>query len=158
MLSLAQLFATPWTVTHQAPLSVEFSRQKYWGRLPFPTLGDLSDPGIESKSPELQAAFFLSEPPTELAEKRYIDTRHKNSSFIVGVSTNKRPLSSSYKFLKAPPGVPQPAYHQLVVPVQSDTHTWSSRTVGCSAQPAWASLCPSSPRGCLLTPGLGFQV
>ena len=41
------------TVAHQAPLSVEFSRQKYWSGLPFPSPGDLSDPGIESESPEL---------------------------------------------------------------------------------------------------------
>ena len=53
-----QLFATPWTVAHQAPLSVGFSRQEYWSRLPFPPRGDLPDPGIEPsspKSPALQA-------------------------------------------------------------------------------------------------------
>ena len=42
-----------------APLSMEFSRQEYWSRLPFPTPGGLPDPGIESKSPELQAVFFF---------------------------------------------------------------------------------------------------
>ena len=52
-----------WTVTHQAPLSMEFSRQEYWSGLPFPTPGDLPDPGIESGSPELQADSLLSEPP-----------------------------------------------------------------------------------------------
>ena len=40
-------FATPWTVAHQAPLSMEFSKQEYWSRLPFPTLGDLPNPGTE---------------------------------------------------------------------------------------------------------------
>ena len=50
-----QLFATPWTVACQAPLSMEFSRQKYWSGLPFPTSGDLSDPGIEPTSPESPA-------------------------------------------------------------------------------------------------------
>ena len=50
MLSHAQLFETPWTVAYQAPLSREFSRQEYWSRLPFPTPGDLPDPGIEPKS------------------------------------------------------------------------------------------------------------
>ena len=39
--------ATPWTVTHQAPLSVEFSRHEYWSELPFPSPGDLPNPGIE---------------------------------------------------------------------------------------------------------------
>ena len=40
------LTATPWTVAHQAPLSVELFRQEYWSGLPFPTPGDLSDPGV----------------------------------------------------------------------------------------------------------------
>ena len=89
------------TPTHQAPLSLEFSRQEYWRRLPFPTPGDLPDSGIESKSPELQAVFFLFEPPTELAEKQHIDRKHKTPCFIVRVSTYKHPLSSCYRFLKA---------------------------------------------------------
>ena len=47
------LFVTPWTVAHQAPLSLGFSRQEYWSGLPFPSPGDLSDPGIEPRSPAL---------------------------------------------------------------------------------------------------------
>ena len=50
--------ATPQTVAHQAPLFKGFSRQEYWSRLPFPSPGDLPDPGVESMSPAL-----LSEPP-----------------------------------------------------------------------------------------------
>ena len=46
--------ASPWTVVHQAPLSMGSSRQEYWTGLPFPTPGDLPDPGIEPKSPVLQ--------------------------------------------------------------------------------------------------------
>ena len=49
-----QLFVTLWAVTHQAPLSMEFSRQKYWSALPFPTPGDLLNPGIEHRFPALQ--------------------------------------------------------------------------------------------------------
>ena len=60
-LSRVWLSATLWTVTHQAPLSVEFSRQEYWSGLPFPSAGDLPDPGIEPMSPALQAN--LSKPP-----------------------------------------------------------------------------------------------
>ena len=45
----------PWTIAHQAPLSMELSRQEYWSRLPFPSPGDLPDPGIEPGSPPLQA-------------------------------------------------------------------------------------------------------
>ena len=50
-LSRVQLFATPWTVAYQAPLSMGFSRQEYWSGLPLPSPGDLPAPGIESRSP-----------------------------------------------------------------------------------------------------------
>ena len=50
-LSHVPLFVTPWTEAHQTPLSMEFSRQEYWSGLPFPSPGDLSDPGIKPKSP-----------------------------------------------------------------------------------------------------------
>ena len=46
--------ATPWSVTRQAPLSMGFSRQKYWSKLPFPSPGDLADPETEPRSPALQ--------------------------------------------------------------------------------------------------------
>ena len=62
-LSRVQLFATPWTVAHQAPPSMEFSRQEYWSGLPFPSPGDLPHPGIEPGSPALWADALLSEPP-----------------------------------------------------------------------------------------------
>ena len=58
-----QLFATPWTGAHQAPPSIEFSRQEYWSGLPFPSPGDLPDPGIEPRSPTLWADTLPSEPP-----------------------------------------------------------------------------------------------
>ena len=54
---------TPWTVAHQAPQSMDFSRQEYWSGLPFPSPGDLPDPGIEPRSPTLQADTLTSEPP-----------------------------------------------------------------------------------------------
>ena len=56
-------FAMPWTVAHQAPLSMEFSRQEYWGGLPCPPPGDLPNPGIEPMSPVLQADSLPTEPP-----------------------------------------------------------------------------------------------
>ena len=62
-LSRVQLFATPWTVAYQAPPFMEFSRQEYWSGLPFPSPGDLPEPGIEPGSPALQADALPSEPP-----------------------------------------------------------------------------------------------
>ena len=61
-LSRVQLFATSWTVAHQAPLFMEFSREEYCSGLPFPSPGDLPNPGIEPRSPALQADSLRSEP------------------------------------------------------------------------------------------------
>ena len=65
-LSRVQLFVTPWTVAHQAPLSMGFPRQEYWSGLPFPSPGDLTEPGIKPESPEspaLAGRFFNTLPP-----------------------------------------------------------------------------------------------
>ena len=62
VLSHVQLFVTPWTVALQAPLSMEFSRQKYWSGLPFPSPENLPDPGIEPTYPALTGGFFTTEP------------------------------------------------------------------------------------------------
>ena len=62
-LSRVRLFATPWTAAHQAPPSMGFSRQEHWSGLPLPSPGDLPDPGIEPRSPALQANALWSEPP-----------------------------------------------------------------------------------------------
>ena len=55
---MSDSFATPWTVMHQAPLSMGFPRQEYWSGLPFPSPGDLPDPGIKPTSPALAGGFF----------------------------------------------------------------------------------------------------
>ena len=62
-LSRVRLFATPWTVAYQAPLSMGFSRQQYWSGLPFLSPRDLPNPGIEPGSPALQTDALPSEPP-----------------------------------------------------------------------------------------------
>ena len=65
VLGCVRLFATPWTVAWQAPLSMGFSRQAYWSGLPFPSPGDLPDPGVEPMSPvshALAGGFFTTEP------------------------------------------------------------------------------------------------
>ena len=61
MLGCVLLFVTPWTVAHQVPLSMEFSRQEYWSGLPFPSPGNLLKPGIKPGSPALQADSLPSE-------------------------------------------------------------------------------------------------
>ena len=79
LLSCVRLFATPWTVAYQVPPSMEFSRQEYWSGLPFPSPGDLPNPGIEPRSPTLQANALLSEPPGKPTREATI--QNDNSSF-----------------------------------------------------------------------------
>ena len=63
---MSKSFTTPWIIAHQVPLSMGFSRQDSWSGLPFPSPGDLPDPGIEPTSPvspALAGGFFTAEPP-----------------------------------------------------------------------------------------------
>ena len=69
LLSCVRLFVTPWTVAHQDPPSMEFSRQEYWSGLPFPSPEDRPYPGIEPKSAALQADALPSELPGNLCQK-----------------------------------------------------------------------------------------
>ena len=62
-LSRVRLFAIPWIVAYQALPSMGFSRQEYWSGLPFPSPGDLPNPGIEPGSPALEADALISQPP-----------------------------------------------------------------------------------------------
>ena len=71
LLSRVWLFATPWTVVYQAPLSIGFSRQEYWSGFPFPSPGDLPDPWIKPGSPTLQADTLSSEPLGKPMEFNY---------------------------------------------------------------------------------------
>ena len=61
LVTQSDLFATSWTVVHQVPLSMKFSRQENWSWLPRPSPGDLPDPGTEPGSPALQADALPSE-------------------------------------------------------------------------------------------------
>ena len=72
MFSHIQLFATTWTVAHQALLSTGFSRQEYWSELPFPPPGELPGPGIKPESPvspALLSGFFITEPFGKLPKR-----------------------------------------------------------------------------------------
>ena len=70
-------FAIPWTIAHKDPMSMGFSKQEYWSGLPFPSPGDLPDPGIEPRSPTLQADALTSEPPWKPIQK----TDHSKGTF-----------------------------------------------------------------------------
>ena len=63
LLCVYSVTQTPWTVAHQAPLSMEFFRQEYWCRLTFPSPGDVPDPGIKPPSPALAGRCFTIVPP-----------------------------------------------------------------------------------------------
>ena len=65
--------ATPWTVAHQAPLSLGFPKQEYWNGFPFPSPGVLPDPGIEAESPALGGGFFTTESPGKPLSLSMID-------------------------------------------------------------------------------------
>ena len=72
---------TPWPVVHQVPLFMEFSRQEHWSELPFPSPGDLPDPGIEPASLALADGFFTTEPPGKSSYRHCIfKNKIKNKS------------------------------------------------------------------------------
>ena len=88
---MSNSFATSWTLAHQAPLSMGFSRQKYWSRLPFPSPGDLLDPGIE---------------PTPLVPLVYHCATWEAPSFYTGDANSKIPVVTAKKCLQRLPSVP----------------------------------------------------
>ena len=77
-----EVIMSSWTVARQAPLSWDFSRQEYWSGLPFHSPGDLPDPGIESRSPALQADSLLSE--------ILVLKKQKQKKQITATKTNKQ--------------------------------------------------------------------
>ena len=83
--SCVQFFVTPWTVPHQGPLSVGFSRQEYWGRKPLPSPGDLPYPWIKSGSLVFQEDSLLS----ELPEKPIKLITPQNSCFRLSILPTK---------------------------------------------------------------------
>ena len=85
LLSHVWLFAIPWTVVYQASLSMGFSKQEYWSGLPFPSPGDLPEPGIEPRSPALQADSL----PSEECGSRWIYETCKQLSVLNFFSSRK---------------------------------------------------------------------
>jgi len=86
LLSRARLFATPWTVAYQAPLSMEFSRQEYWSVLPLPSPGNLPNPEIEPGYPTLQADALPYDPPGKPKSPKghhKIKSTHSSHAFLL---------------------------------------------------------------------------
>ena len=81
---MSDFFLTPWTVSHQAPLSVGFSRQEYWSGWPFPSPEDHPDPGIELASPPLAGGFFTIKPIEKLHYSLSQDTEYNSLDCTVG--------------------------------------------------------------------------
>ena len=80
--SHVRLSVTSWTVARQAALSMGFSRQEYWSGLPFPSPGDLPDPGIEPGTPALQADSLLSELPGKQICIEYLPNDSFSSNYL----------------------------------------------------------------------------
>ena len=79
---MSDSFVTPWTVAHQVPLSMRFPRQEYWSGLPFPTSGDLPNPGIKPRFPALQAVLCqLSHQGIKLLPNIHLPTKCQQLSF-----------------------------------------------------------------------------
>ena len=98
LLSCVQLYATPWTVTCQAPLSKRFSKQECWSGLPCTSPGDLPDPGIEPRSPALQADSLPSEPLGKQSKKSILCRSGFRISFFFFTSPISLHLWSCLKF------------------------------------------------------------
>ena len=88
LLSCVRLFVTPWTVAHQDPPFMEFSRQEYWSGLPFPSPGDLPNPGIEHGSPALQADALSS---GQTHDRRAAPSLHRERTACTAMKTQHAP-------------------------------------------------------------------
>ena len=108
-------FATPQTIAHQAPLSMEFSRQEYWNGLPCPPPGDLPNPGIEPGSPELQVDSL----PAELPEKPW-STVYYYTILLISMSSIETMGKVKFREIKNLPKV------TLLISIESGfTGAWS---------------------------------
>ena len=92
-------FATPWTIALQAPLSMGFPRQKYWNGLPFPSPGDLPDPGIKPRSLAMQVDSLLSEP---LGKPRNLPLDPSSILHSLGLLLDLSLLTVSYRQSSTP--------------------------------------------------------
>ena len=124
--SHVQLYATPWAVTHQVPLSMRFPRQEYWNELPFLSPEDLPDPEIKPASPALTGGFFTTTPgnPTSnfslyLNDKLWSRGNLICIYFVCGIS-NSADVYWSWT-----------ACHRLCQALEINMHEWTNRSGPC---------------------------
>ena len=99
-LLFVRLLASPWTVPHQSPLSMGFSRQEYWNGLPFPSPGDLPDPRIEATLTALQMAFFVCFTAEPLREDQKCHSKqHKQTHILVNTRRLKPVVPQRHNYL-----------------------------------------------------------
>ena len=115
-LSRVRLFAIPWTVAYQAPPFLEFSRQEYWYGLPFPSPGDLPDPGIEFRSPALQADTLSSELPGKCGSVIFHDPLEE------GMATHSLFLPGDSPWTEEPGGLQS-------LKLQRVRHDWATKHI-----------------------------
>ena len=130
-LSRVKLFVTPWTVAQQVPLPMGFSRQDYWSQLPFPSPGDLPNPGIKTMSPVAPAQagrFFTTEPRGKPRRFLRITKKHlrvdEGSSWVLQVLpvTRSSQHTHSQPFMPRHTGHPQTTPHPLDTPPSAHPH------------------------------------
>ena len=125
---------TPWTVARQAPPSVGFSRQEHWSGLPFPSLGDLPDPGTESRSPSLQTDSLSTEPPGKYKSFTilyYLNSEYSKTIVLVSFQIQMK----IYLFKKIG--------HRCLWPEHWTFHTWVTvMTAGAAWRPSVSEKMP----------------
>ena len=97
--SVVSDFVAPWTVARQAPLSMELPRQEYWSGFPFPSPGDLPDPGIEPTSPALAGGFFNKH---HLISESYVTSDSKNNMISYRKSGKTQRIKTILNALPSP--------------------------------------------------------
>ena len=145
--SNVQLFATPWTVAHQAPLSMGFSRQERWSGLPCPPPGDLPNPGIQPanlRSPALADGFFTASTSWEtrtavdLICNRVFLSSGQQSNCIIRSDQSLSRVRLCDPMNRSMPGLP--VHHQLPEFTQTHVHRVSN-----AIQPSHPLSSPSPP-------------
>ena len=127
----------PWTVTCQAPLSMEFSRQEYWNGLPFPSTEDLCDTGIKPGSPTLQADSLPSKPPWRLENlsavwKTWFRSLGQEDPLEKGMATQSSILTWRTSWTEEPGGLQSMGSKRVTRDWITNTMEWRAHNLGTS--------------------------